>query len=206
MSVVVDALVVGLPIVVGTIVSIGLAYRKSKPPFSKKKKEPAPSAAADSSALDDVDTTTIVGYKPRHRPPKKYEVLGVPTNYIDRRNLDMYHLLLLFQERLQYPREKDAFANVIESIDGLYGIERSLNGLQLAPRHAETIQFAHVAANRAVEQLKEIVVFHTDDNINPSVTKRNDMNRLVEQIKNQLDHALTRMHRQLAAKPYYGEP
>lgn len=156
---------------------------------------------------DNVDTATVIHAeenvvtKPiRH----KHTVLGVGTNYFDTRS-PVYPPLMQLSVRIQYKPATDRFNKVIRMIDELYGMRKYFAGLNNrdTSKNADYPQYAQIAASRIDRQLRQIINFSTHDTVDPSETKRKDMHKYADDIKESCKAIVEEMTRQLASSPIY---
>lgn len=185
----------------GTVGAIaGMMYNLivGKKKAAKKKDGDAAAPPAPAPTPADPEETKDT----KDRPPKKHNVLDVPTEHMTRQT-PMIGPLTQFRQRLQFQPEIEEFGNMIENLDHMHGIYKMVNGHTAVPKNADAVLFAQVAANRVSEQLDTIIRFN--HKVRPSKLKKGEMTRFASEVKEMSKKLITRMHRQLAAKPYYGE-
>jgi len=129
--------------------------------------------------------------------PAKHEVFEVPTHYLSEANeffipLDRFHMYIMFQE------ERPLFAQLVEAIDNIVGLDEMLTARTPVARSAIPV-IAQTARNRASKLMRVIIDFNHERR--PSKIKKEKMETLRTDIVKILDEIIVGMHTTLAQRP-----
>jgi hypothetical protein len=180
--------------VIGGLIGAAVGFGGVK--IHKKIKGPIKSTPVQTPS-DTVDTSTVIL---RHAK-KKYDVLGVPTNYMDPRNRFVAPLKN-FRSHLQFDPEIEAFEKVVQQIDSLVGIYYAVNGKDRGKR-TDWDMWAQTAQKFINEQIDEIISYNAHQTVAPSETKRRDLKMYATAIQKTVEDMVEGILRSLMANAFH---
>lgn len=151
-------------------------------------------------------TTAVVDSpSPSPRPPqqqkKKYEVVGVPTNFLDPRNR-FVGSLKNFRAHLQFAPEIEAFEKVVGQIDSLVGIYYAVNSTDRKKR-SDWDAWALSAQTFINSQIDEILAYNTHETVSPSDIKKREIKMYAVAIKKTVEETVEEILRTIMATPFH---